>query len=106
VSLRLTSVRRGKDNPKGIGQTFSAVVEVEGLKGEEVQCTLTNRTRSRKFLASDDFGFSGTQGPGSIALNLKGANSFGNYFTIDCVLPPFGKLYSYWTFGPSPTDID
>jgi hypothetical protein len=95
-----------RDNPKGIGETFSAVIEVQGFKGQEVGCTLTNRASSGHPFSPDDFGSGGANGPESIALNLKAANSFGSYFTIDCLLPPLGQVFSYRTFEPSPTDDD
>jgi hypothetical protein len=96
-----------KDNPQGIGQTFSAVVEVQGSQGQQVLCTLTNLSRSGKAFTPDDFGLSGANGPGSIALNLKAANSFGSYFDLTCTLPPGGgKVFSYRTVEPSPTDAE
>ena len=95
-----------KDNPQGIGQTFSAVVEVQGFTGQQVLCTLTNRSRSGKAFSPDAFGLSGANGPGFIALNLKAANSFGSYFDLTCTLPPGGKVFSYRTFEPSPTDAE
>lgn len=95
-----------RDNPKGIGQTFSAVVELQGSKGKNALCTLTNRSRSGKAFSPDDFETGGANGPTFIALNLKAANSFFSYFDLTCVLPPGGKVFSYRTIEPSPTDID
>lgn len=91
------------NNNRGIGQIFSAVVQVNGANGKNVFCSLTSRKPGGNFIA-DDFSAGGANGPSFLALNIKESNIFNSYYSISCILPPRGRVFSYRTFEPSPTD--